>query len=67
VNKNFTWLGPDNDIGGYSTVGTPDPKDRRSLTFSLLDEEPWVNVQFFFDPLQVVFQKFFVESLLKSL
>ena len=25
MHENFTWLGPDNDIGGYSTVRTPDP------------------------------------------
>ena len=67
VNKNFTWLGPNNDIGGYSTVRTPDPEDGRSLSFSLLEEELGVNVQFLFDPQQVVFQKIFVESLLKSL
>jgi hypothetical protein len=64
VNEDFTWLGTDNDVGGDSAVRAPNPKDRWSLSLSLFEEKLWVNIQFFLYPFQVVFQQFFVESLL---
>lgn len=66
VNEDFTWLGTNNDVGGDSAVRAPNPKDRWSLPLSLFEEKLWVNVQFFLYPFQVVFQQFFVESLLET-